>query len=251
MYKCLEEHPQVFTATPKEVHFFNRNFEKGESWYLDHFRPDSVHLAWGELTPDYIAHHETPQRAFALCPRARLVVILREPIERAYSIYRLKMGSTMNYPTFEEAFAHHPEILEHGLYAQHIERWRTFFDKEQLLIMTYNELVESEATTISRVYKHIGVDDAYVPTWIGKPYNAAMMPKLRSKLRACGLDPLIMRIGRTPVGDVVRKRIRARKLNTDPLAAISKATVDQLNEYYREPNAKLRELLGQELPGWS
>ena len=251
IHKCLDEHPDVFTANPKEVHFFNRNYQRGESWYLEHFQCSPQHKAWGEVTPDYIAHAQTPSLAAKLCPDARLVVILREPIERAYSIYKLKMGTTMNYPTFKEAIDRHPDILEHGLYANHINLWHQHFDKEQLLIMTYSDLLESESLTISRVFKHIGVDDQFIPSWIGKPTNTAIMPKLRSRLKAFGLDPLVKVVGRSPAGDMIRKRIKAKKLKSDPLESIDQSIIEQLNQYYKEPNSQLRKLLGRELEGWS
>lgn len=251
IHKCLDEHPQVFTANPKELHFFNRHFENGVPWYLNHFHPSLDHLAWGEVTPDYIADNESPRRAAEVCPDAKLVLIMREPIERAYSIYRLKMGTSLNYPTFEEAISNHPEILEHGLYFKHITNWYRYFSPDQFLFLTYNDLIHSDQQTISKIFRHIMVDDQFVPTWIGKPLNTAVLPKLRAQLKSVGLDPVIKAVGRSPVGDMIRRRVKANKKSSDPLSRISGPTVHRLKEYYREPNNQLRELLKTGLEGWS
>ena len=251
IHKCLHEHPQVFTADPKEVHFFNRNYDEGEQWYRAHFHPSPEHKAWGEVTPDYIAHHETPERIASLCPNARLVAILREPIERAHSIYRLQMGTKMNYASFEEAIEERPDILEHGLYAQHLENWYKHFHADQILVMLYEDLIQSESNTIAQIFAHIGVDESYRPSWIGKPCNTALMPKLRARLSSVGLDPLVKVVGRSPIGDHIRTRVKKKKLTSDPLSKIRRKTVEQLTEYYSEPNTQLRKMLGRELDGWS
>jgi len=251
IHKCLDEHPQVFTAEPKELHFFNRHFENGVPWYLNHFHPSPDHLAWGEVTPDYIADRESPRLAAEVCPDSKLVLIMREPIERAYSIYRLKMGTSLSNLTFEEAFRKHPEILEHGLYFEHIKNWHQYFPPDQLLIMTYDDLLRSDKQTISKIFRHIMVDDQFVPSWIGKPLNTAILPKLRSRLNSVGLDPLIKAVGRSPIGDMVRRRVKAKKHSADPFCRIGESTVQELKAYYRKPNNQLRELLKINLDGWS
>lgn len=250
IHKCLEEHPAVFTAAPKEVHYFNRNFYKGPDWYLNHFTPGPEHKAWGEVTPDYIADPETPARAAALCPDAAVVAVLRDPIHRAHSIYQLKRDTSLNYPTFEEAIEYAPEIVDHGKYDEHLARWFEHFDKDQCLILLYDDLIRDERAVIQRVYRHIGVDPGYEPTWIGQSYNAVIMPRVRSKLRRMGLEPLVRAVKDTPIGDIVRKAHRRHKERAANKLRVSAETRDRLSEIYRPHNERLASLTGLDLSGW-
>lgn len=251
IHKCLAEHPDVFVATPKELHYFNRNFDRGRAWYLQNFSDADSFTAAGEVTPDYIADGQTPERVLELNPEMRLVAVLREPIERAHSLYRLKMGTTLDYPTFQDAIDHHPEMLEHGLYAQHLRNWHACFDPDQLLILLYDDLIRSDAQTICKIYRHIGVGDGYIPSWIGKTDNAAVMPVLRKHLTHLGLESLVKRVGRSSLGNLIRRRARAKKIYRDPLAGISPDTLNSLRAYYSGPNDELRHLIGRDLTNWS
>ena len=250
VHKCLNEHPQVFTATPKEVHFFNRNYEQGESWYLDHFADSGNSVAVGEVTPDYIADPGCPERVHRLNPDLRLIAVLREPIERAQSLYRLKMGTTLDYPSFTQAVDHHPEIIEHGHYAQHLHRWLEYFNQDKMLVLLYEDLVSSDENTIRQIYSHIGVDPDFIPTWLGKTDNAAVFPRLRVRLRRLGLDPVVKAIGRSALGDRIRARVHSKKkiagvLDIDPELKHS------LDEHYKPHNDRLREFLDRPLTNWS
>ena len=250
IHKCLAEHPGVFVATPKELHFFNRNYGRGSEWYTSHFQKAVGYDACGEVTPDYIADEQTAERVHKMVPAVRIVAVLREPIERAYSLYQLKRGSSLNYPSFEEAIENHPEILDHGLYAKHLMRWGTLFPQEQMLVLLYNDLVDSDAETIARIYSHIGADNSFLPSWIGKTDNATIMPTLRHRLRRIGLEPLIKLIGRSRVGDTIRRHAREKKFRSSTINQLAPQTRTRLENYYREPNRKLSEMLNRQLPGW-
>ena len=80
---CLREHPDVFLPDTKEVHFFNRNFDRGIAWYEAHFARHAGEAAVGEVTPNYLNNEEAIPRMAHVLPEARLFVILREPIQRA------------------------------------------------------------------------------------------------------------------------------------------------------------------------
>lgn len=251
VHKCLDEHPQVFTATPKEVHFFNRNYQQGRAWYLDHFSQAAGDQAVGEVTPDYIADPDCPARAYEINPDLRLIAVLREPIERAHSLYRLKMGTTMQYPTFSEAVEHHPDMIEHGHYAEHLKRWCQYFNRDQLLVLLYEDLVESDRDTIRAIYAHIGVDPDFVPSWIGRTDNAAVFPRLRARLRKLGLEPLVKLIGRSKLGDRIRARTHAKKRDSSGGPDIDAQMAEQLAAHYQPHNDRLRSMLGRDLKGWS
>ena len=83
LHALLQHHPQIFLATPKEQHFFSLHWQRGEQWYADQFAQAESHQCCGEVTPYYLFHPEVPQRIKSQLPAAKLIVLLRDPVERA------------------------------------------------------------------------------------------------------------------------------------------------------------------------
>ncbi len=243
--RCLSEHPEVFVP-PHEVHYFDTHYDLGVEWYLDHFHPEPGHKAWGDKTPAYLTTPEAPKRVHALLPEAKLICCLRDPVDRAYSLYHLKKLTT-GWGSFEEALEADPRILEMGLYAENLERWFELFPRDRLLILLYDELQADEAAFARRIYEHIGVDPGYRSSVIGKRVNAVVFPRLRHALRRMGMEPIVRAVGRTWMGGAIRRWNHGRAARAQPMA---EATRRRLSEYYREPNRRLEELLGIDLPAW-
>lgn len=247
VHRALEQHAEVLIA-PTEVHFFDLNYDKGVQWYLDHFRPGPQHKAWGDKTPAYLTTPEAPQRVSELSPDARLICCLRNPIDRAYSLYNMRQF-TRDLGTFEEALERDPRILDMGLWAEHLERWFDVFPREQMLVMLYDDLQADEPEYVRRIYAHIGVDPDFKPQVLGKKVNAALFPRLRHTLRRMGMEPAVRAVGRSWIGGTIRRWNHARSARTSK--PMSPATRARLIEYYRRPNRRLEELLGTDLAAWS
>ena len=87
LHALLQQHPQVFLATPKEQHFFSLHWDRGVSVYASRFAAAEPRQRCGEVTPYYLFHPLAPQRIQALLPAVRLIVLLRDPVERLLSQY--------------------------------------------------------------------------------------------------------------------------------------------------------------------
>ena len=83
----LRKHPQVHMSRTKELHFFDRHFDRGPDWYSEQFAPRRRHKQVGETTPAYMYKPRARKRLIAQLPAARIVMILRNPVDRAYSHY--------------------------------------------------------------------------------------------------------------------------------------------------------------------
>jgi len=113
LYRYLREHPAVLCATPKEVHYFNVEYQRSPGWYLAHFplttrgaavrRRLGVRPAVGEVTPAYLFHPRVPERVHAFDPGLKLVAVLRDPVERAYSQYQMQLRGGTETRSFEYA----------------------------------------------------------------------------------------------------------------------------------------------------
>ncbi len=111
LHAYLSEHPQVLPARKKEVHFFDRHFVKGEAWYRASFptrrqveacrRNIGAPALTGEASPSYVFHPLAAARMAALLPAARIVLLLRDPVERAHSHWRMARSrgeDTLSFP---------------------------------------------------------------------------------------------------------------------------------------------------------
>src|SRR5215210_506392 len=115
LYWTLCQHPLIEPATKKEVHFFDSRkwFEKDVRWYRSQFPAlppgDGPKTVTGEASPYYLLHPHTPRRAFVTVPEAKLIALLRNPVDRAYSAYRHKVRRGQETLSFEEALEEEEE----------------------------------------------------------------------------------------------------------------------------------------------
>lgn len=174
----LDDHPSVGTSAIDEVHYFDWNFEEGESWYRSWFpmtvldRPQIV----GESSPSYLMNPLVPARAADLLPDVKLVVLLRNPVDRAVSHYHLRRsGRRERHTTFEAALADEDQRLgprnhrgvdiggridcyfEQGSYVTGLRRWLEHFDRSQLHVVDSGELFDDTAVAHRRVQEFLGV----------------------------------------------------------------------------------------------
>lgn len=217
LYAYLRWHPQVTGPAWKEVSFFDRHYGRGEAWYRGQF-PSRPWL-WltggrtgrrplvGEASPSYVLHPHAPERVHALVPNARLVVLLRNPVDRALSHYHHEVALGREPLSFEEALEREPErvdgelerlgdtryfshawwdftYLARGRYAEQLERWLAVFPREQLLVLASERLRREPAATYARVLDHLGAGPYDLPSYppIFEREYAPMEPATRLRL---------------------------------------------------------------------
>jgi hypothetical protein len=210
LHRYLEEHPCVSSTLKKEVHFFDRFFDKGLPWYKTYFPLQYRNLIAGDSTPYYLLYPHAPKRALACVPNAKLIVLLRNPIDRAYSFHNMnfKRPDVDEPLSFEEAIKAEPERLagemekmiadetyvsynyEHysyltgGTYIEQLKNWCKFFSKEQMLILKSEDLFRDPASIYQQVLEVLGL-----PIWNLKAYKNAnpreYSSPLSSETRSC------------------------------------------------------------------
>ena len=97
IYNALKEHPDVYVSDPKELDFFSCHYNLGFFWYDQHFRDAGNAGVAGEISPSYLCDLSAPERAFEYNSRLKVIVVLREPVERAYSnhLHEVRSGRTL------------------------------------------------------------------------------------------------------------------------------------------------------------
>jgi hypothetical protein len=214
LYAYLRWHPLITGPSFKEVSFFDRHYARGERWYRAHLPVRRRGLV-GEASPSYLFHPLAPERVAQMLPTARLIALLRNPVDRAFSHYQHEVALGREQLPFEDALAREQERmdgeLEHmlrdpvyfshawwnytyaarGRYAEQLERWFAAFPREQLLVLLTDDLAADTAGTYGQVLDFLGVDarglDSY-PRIFEREYGE-MSPETRAQLEAEFAEP--------------------------------------------------------------
>jgi Sulfotransferase domain len=182
LYAYLRWHPAITGPSWKEVSFFDRHWWRGERWYRGQFPLRSAGRLVGEASPSYLFHPLAPERVRSLLPDVRLIALLRDPVERAYSQYQHEVALGREPLSFEDALEAEEErtrgeverlvadprafsrdwwdhtYAARGLYAEQLERWLAVFPRNQLLVVATDELGEKPAETYAAVLSFLGVE---------------------------------------------------------------------------------------------
>ena len=191
LYNYLTAHPSIGHSLWKEVHYFDVNFQKGLSWYKAHFptkvwrwyrnkRGANPYLV-GESSPYYLFHPHAAKRAYALVPDARLIALLRDPVERAYSHYLYEVRKEREKRPFEQAIRDEKEIvsdetnkiltdgnhissihqrfsyLSRGEYEGQLKRWNNFFPRDKILVLSSEDLFRDPRQAMITVFRFLGL----------------------------------------------------------------------------------------------
>jgi hypothetical protein len=147
----------VLPSPTKETRFFDTHYERGMDWYQSHFRGGGTGLCVGEIAPTYFASSEARVRIAALLPRAKVVCIFRNPVERALSLYRLKRAYGWIPWTFEEALRQDQELVESGKYATHFAAWQQMLGEGQVLATVYDDMRDRPQEYVAMLADFIGI----------------------------------------------------------------------------------------------
>lgn len=258
LHQILLTHPEVYVPRRrKEVHYFDWYFERGADWYRGFF-PSAAEAARfraiGEATPDYLATPEAPERIHALLPGCRLIVILRNPVDRAYSWYLYARRIRDERRSFEDFLKHDPTTLEWGLYARHLERYLALFPRAALLVLIYEELVREPAEELGRLARFLDLSTGWAAPerLLQRPINTSQRPYFRTGFAlAHELGELLMRHDVDwPVR--IAKRLGAPRLfgTGAPNPGLPTAARAELSAFYDQDVRRLEALLGRKVSAW-
>jgi hypothetical protein len=190
MFKLLHLHPQIYGSIKKEPHFFDANYSKGVNWYRSHFpmrQKIKKGCVTGEASPCYLMFPHAAERISQLLPNIKLIVLLRNPVDRAISHYFHVVSGNRESLSIEEAFKAEddrirPELKrlqedktyysiiyrtysykKRGVYIDQIKHYLQFFNREQLFIIKSEEYFENPNHILKSVYAFLGVDDNFIP----------------------------------------------------------------------------------------
>ena len=188
------EHQNDIVMAPGEVNFFDndKNYSKGKIWYQKQFKSKDNNKIWGEKTATYHYDEKVPERIHKFNPCIKLVWILRNPVDRAYSNYwhRVKYGGEFN--SFDDAVKNEIQgkqnniwglYLKRSLYADQILRFKKYFEPDQMHIMIFEHLIKDIKVHLSSLLDYLGSknDDPVIPA--KKSKNVTYLPTSQKILK--------------------------------------------------------------------
>lgn len=254
LYRVLEDHPQAALSQPKELHFFSAYFDRGFRWYERHFELSAGRLAVGEYSTSYLCSLDAVSRAHAYNPDFRLIVALRDPVERAFSnhLHELRAGHLGAMPLpFEACVDSNPMYLTQGLYAAHLQRWLEVFPRQKLLVVFQEDIERAPEAQASRLYQFLGIDPDHRSLYLDERVNVSAAQRSAGAARAmkAGAGVLRRMVGDRFVHDLkaMPPFIQLRRANQRPLQAVVPPLLPQtrqrLEAYYRADMERLADLL--------
>ena len=239
VYSYLAQHPQVLSASTKEILYFDHHFGRGPGWYRAHFplkytlwnrsRRRGMRTITGEASVGYLNHPHAPRRAAELVPEAKILIPLRNPVDRSYSQYQNMVRNEWEHLSFEAALQAEPErtrqriraveqdpehrdqsfmiqaYVARGHYGEQVGRWLKHFPKENVLVLRSEDMFENAQGFYARMLDFLG-----------------LQPRTKTDLAPQNTADY------EPIPEHVRKR---------------------LAEYYEPHNRALYELIGRDF-GW-
>lgn len=210
LFYYLGQHPQVKLALSKEPHYFDMHYDYGLEWYKSEFPAQQRGIITGEASPYYVFHPLARQRICETLPEAKLILLLRDPVSRAYSHYQHMVRRGAEPLPFEEAIEAEPErlkgevekmiaqptyfsfshiyhsYLSRGMYADQIEAWWELFPREQMLILSSEEFFAKPDAVFGRVLEFLGLPQRSLTRspQMNKGDYAPINPETRKRLQA-------------------------------------------------------------------
>ncbi len=205
LYYYLSQHPQTQMSNPKEVHYYDINYKKGLAWYKSHFPYKWNKKITGEASPYYIFHPHAPKRIHKDLPQVKIIMLLRDPVERAFSHYKMNVKNGTETLSFEEAIDKENERLEddiskmqsnelyaaqkhrlysyvnRGLYSDQLKNWLQYFPLEQMMIIKSEDFFQNTEVIVKQVLDFLQLEESSNIKFINK--NKGVPGKFKEETR--------------------------------------------------------------------
>ncbi len=260
LHRYLDLHPQVAMSRPKELNYFvaTINWPKGVDWYARHFRADAP--VRGEASVNYTNlpwSEGAAERMHDLVPEARLIYMVRDPIERLVSQYIQLVAMGFERRPISEAVSEeggNRGLVARSLYATQLEPFLRLFGRERIHVEAQEDLLYDRAATMRRVFAFAGVDPDFSAPGFERMWevSAGKDRKYRAALR------ISRRLGRhrwarlpTPLRWAVERTAYRPLRGGIERPSLGDGVRERLVERFAPEAARLREIAAHDFPGWS
>jgi hypothetical protein len=249
-------HPEIWMSRPKELNFFieERNWLRGVDWYRASFNAGAK--VRGESSPNYTAypqHVGVPERMHSLIPDAKLIYVVRDPLERIAAHWVHNYAKRREKGDLEATLTHaNTSYVVRSQYHMQLRQFLAYYPLERILLIEQAELRSQPAQTLRSVFEFAGVDPAFTHPHIGKERH-----QTSRKMRASRLAVRMERLSRTRPGRVIPKNLWLAIDEKLPMRRpierpdVRVALGPEVLQVLREDAELLRELTGRRFADWS
>lgn len=249
LYNCLNEHPDIYMPK-KEIHFFDKYYDHGISWYSGLFEEiEDHHVAFGEFTPDYMDDIAILNRIREFDNDVKLIVMLRNPIERSVSAFKLYQShGRLPGASFKEGVSEYEQLITKSLYAKQLDNVYSLFPVENVFVGIYDDIETEPLSLYKNVCSFLGADTNFIPQSLTVRSNSSVMSDahsliditdIQNRIHRSILGPAFVKIKRTgPVKKLKEYLLQNARKKQERISLESKY-IDMLNEDICELEVKL------------
>ncbi len=268
IYEYIKNHPQIFMSSIKEPNYFSINILnendqlkpiRNKKKYLDLFKNTKNEKIIGEASTFYLSDHDAPKLIHDVSPTAKILISIRDPVEREFSHFLMHYvaGETVrtfhdqlqieikNHQTSSEYFA-----LKHGMYYENIKRYLDIFDKNQVKIIIFEEFIRNTEKSLQSLFDFLNIDLS-IPENVDQVYNQFALPRNQissSIIRNQTLKKIVKNILPRRTSTYIYETFFVKKGYKKP--DMKNEDRELLVRFYENDVEKIKTLLGRELP-WS
>ena len=267
LFNMLGQHPSVYLPSQKELYYFNddRRYKKGSGYYESFYSEAGNDRIWGDITPDYMLFPECSQRIRSYNPDVKLIVMLRNPADRAFSHYLMNKRYTDEGKSFEEALEKESgrlngqygrtmkfSYIERGFYYKQLERYYDVFPRENIKIVIFEEFIKNMPGVMAELEDFLGINrfnDYKKPDRINEGY----LPKKRwiAYIKRHFVRP-VRGLYNKMLPEGLRDKIRdATDEGKLPKELMPEGVGSKLMDIFADDIKALENLIGRDLSLWS
>lgn len=258
IYNALLAHPDICMAKDtKETCFFDDNYDKGEEWYKGFFKHCDNSKIKGEVSNLYIFNEKVPKRIYETVPDVKLIICLRNPLDRIRSVYQFMKRNEFVKSNFENVIDNHPEVVADNYYWKHINSYLQYFNEEQIKILFFEDLKDNPSFFLKELYGFLEVSTSFEPEFLNKKINSSAQPRvpflgtvskiIARKLRQFEMYKLLDFLKWNPL---VRNVILREVSEDEKQHIIPDYLEDELSKKYEDDIKSIMEFTNRDLKHW-
>ena len=269
LYHYLSEHPQVEMSSQKEPDYFSDKAINEQGMYYTKNRVNSLakyeslfvqkeSVVYGEASVSYLFYENVPEDIKKYNPNAKIIIMLRNPIERAFSHYLMDYRLGLISDSFENVLAKkskhknahlfYQQYIEVSKYSKQIQRYLDFFKKENILFIDYEDFKKNVSKTVDQVYNFLNISTEFVAD-INTKHNTFIMPKNKI-IRLIYSFVFLRKILTFLFPTYLVKNIRVLLFKSDQKPELLKETRSLLKRIFNDDIKNLEEVLSKDYSKW-
>lgn len=252
LYYCLSEHPDIVSSPTDSIRYFDNLFHRSEAWYHGHFPQEAHATARLDPTPSYVWSPVAPQRIVDYNPQARVIIGLRNPVERAFSHYwhvrkqdlvRWRFDQVLDNANMFEMF------LQPGFISDKIQFFNEHLPEGHVHLFWFDDLAADPVGELQRMFQFAGVDTSFQPSKLHRKVNVAGARQTLPKRT-------LNKLGRIAFGERFDELARRSWLlgrmsgKQEYLAGVPESIRPELIDVYRGELDALEDITGARLDNW-